>query len=637
MTGRTEGEPPGAPPVPCLGALDLHLFGEGRHHRLWQVLGAHMGTKDGVAGVAFSTWAPRARSVSVVGSHNGWRPDGDPLTPVGGSGVWSGFVPGIGVGALYKFSIVGPDGSVQLHADPMARAAECPPGTASIVEQSTYRWLDEHWRRSRAGASPESRLSIYELHLGSWRQGAGYGSADELAEYVTALGFTHVELLPLGEHPFGGSWGYQVTGYYAPTARYGTPDELRAFVDALHRRGIGVIVDWVPAHFPADAWGLATYDGTACFEPHDDRVAWHPDWGTKVFDLDRPEVRNFLLANALYWIEEFHVDGLRVDAVASLLYLDYSRAPGDWTPNVHGGHEDLAAVAFLRELTSTVSDLHPGVALIAEESTAWPRVTGPVDDGGLGFTHKWNLGWMHDTLRFLARPPRERGSSHGDVTFGLTYAWSERFVLPLSHDEVVHGKGSLIAKMPGDRWQRFATLRCLYAWMWAHPGQQLLFMGGELAQEREWDHDRPLDWELLDDRAHRGVQHLVGELNRLQAAERALWAADATPDGFRWIAADDVSHAVLCFERRAPGARPVVCLASFTASVHDDYRIGVPVAGTWEVLLSTDDQRFGGSGVCPVDSGVELRTDATAFHGHAQSLALRLPPLAVVWLAPRPR
>jgi 1,4-alpha-glucan branching enzyme len=531
---------------------------------------------------------------------------------------------------------------VRLKADPLARASERPPGSASIVVASQYTWDDGDWMRRRAEADPmRSRLSIYEVHLGSWKRVPEEGErpltyrelADELADYVADLGFTHVELLPVMEHPFGGSWGYQVSGYYAPTSRYGSPDDLRFLVDRLHQRGVGVIVDWVPAHFPRDDWALARFDGTALYEHADPRQGEHPDWGTLVFNFGRNEVRNFLLANALYWIEEFHVDGLRVDAVASMLYLDYSREPGEWVPNVYGGRENLAAIAFLQEFNSVVHLRHPGVVTVAEESTAWGGVSRPVHLGGLGFTHKWNMGWMHDTLGYFALEPVHRKWHHRELTFGLLYAWTENFVLPISHDEVVHLKRSLLGKTPGDRWQQLANVRALLAWMWAHPGKQLLFMGSELGQEEEWAHDRSLDWHLLEFEGNRGVHDLVRELNRLEAAENSLWWDDFSPEGFRWIDADDAEHSVYSFLRQSgDGARPLACVANLTPVPRHGYRVGLPAPGRWAELLATDDERWGGSGIV---NGT-VATDEIAWQGFPQSAVMTLPPLAVVWLAPEP-
>jgi len=634
---------------PTLGELDLHLIAEGTHHQLWRVLGAHTVQHHGCDGVRFAVWAPNARAVRVVGDWNGWDGRVHPMRSLGASGVWELFVPGVEAGARYKYELIDTRGHLVLRADPLARRAECPPATASIVATSAHRWGDQAWMAERALRRFDGPLSVYEVHLGSWRRVPGEGDrplgyrelAEQLADYATEAGFTHVELLPVAEHPFGGSWGYQVTGYYAPTARYGEPDEFRAFVDTLHGRGIGVILDWVPAHFPRDDGALGRFDGTALYEHADPRQGEHPDWGTYVFNYARNEVRNFLLANALYWFEEFHVDGLRVDAVASMLYLDYSRTSGDWVPNEHGGRENLPAIELLRELNTVVHRDHPGVLTIAEESTAFPGVSRPVSSGGLGFTHKWNMGWMHDTLQYFGKDPVHRSHHHDELGFGLVYAFSENFVLPLSHDEVVHGKGSLLGKMPGDEWQRFANLRALYGWMWAHPGKQLLFMGSEFAQLREWDHDRSLDWHLLDDDAHRGVAELVRELNHVQRALPALWSADFVSDGFRWLDAADRAASVFAFERRAgsdpvagveppaSAARPVVCVANFTPVPRYGYRVGLSGAGRWVEVLNTDDARWGGSGVTNPD----VVADPVPWQGRELSAVLTLPPLGVVWLA----
>lgn len=494
---------------PTLGELDLHLIGEGRHERLWEALGARVFDE----GVAFTVWAPNARGVRVVGDFTGWGPDdGWPMRSLGSSGVWEVFVPGASVGSRYKYRILGADGHWRDKADPLAARTEVPPATASVVHHSRYAWGDADWLTRRARRQPHQEpMSVYEVHLGSWRPGLGYRElAEQLTAYVTELGFTHVEFLPVMEHPFGGSWGYQVTGYYAPTARFGDPDEFRFLVDRLHQAGIGVILDWVPAHFPKDEWALARFDGTPLYEHPDPRRGEHPDWGTYVFDFGRREVRNFLVANALYWLDEFHIDGLRVDAVASMLYLDYSRQEGQWAPNVHGGRENLEAIAFLQEVNATVYKHHAGVVMVAEESTAWPGVTRPTAEGGLGFGFKWNMGWMHDTLLYTSKDPIYRQHHHHQLTFSLAYAWSENYVLPISHDEVVHGKGSLTGKMPGDTWQRLANVRALLAYMWAHPGKQLLFMGCELADDREWSEERGLDWYLLHDpaRAEIGRAHV---------------------------------------------------------------------------------------------------------------------------------
>lgn len=655
---------------PTIGDLDLHLFGEGRHRRLWEMLGAQVRTHGGLSGVSFAVWAPNARAVRVVGDWNLWDGRVHQMRSLGSSGVWELFIPGVRPGAHYKYELVGADGRLYLKADPMAFATQAPPETASVVAgPSEHRWGDESWMQQRAAGDPLARpLSIYEVHLGSWRfaeDGAGgirpltYRElAGTLPEYVADRGFTHVELMPVAEHPFGGSWGYQVSAYYAPSARFGTPDDFRALVDAFHRRGIGVYVDWVPAHFPRDEFALARFDGTALYEHEDPRRGEHPDWGTLVFNFGRNEVRNFLTANALYWLAEFHVDGLRVDAVASMLYLDYSRRPGQWLPNELGGRENLEAVSFLREVNELVFGLGTGATTVAEESTSWPGVSRPTYLGGLGFGFKWNMGWMHDTLQYFGVDPLYRSYHQHDLTFGLLYAWHENFVLPLSHDEVVHGKGSLLSKMPGDRWQQLANLRALYAWMWAHPGKQVLFMGGELGQEREWSHDRPLDWWCLEWADHRRLQSLVGELNRLYRAQPALWEQDFGPEGFAWIDTNDAEQSVLSFFRRrvlqgagqpaaeapswpAPSpcrgsGRPapvVVCVANLTPIPHHRYRVGMPVAGPWREVLNTDDRRWGGSGV--VNDG-ELATEDYRWHGQPWSSELSLPPLGVSWLVPAP-
>ncbi len=625
---------------PTLGDLDLHLFGEGRHHALWRHLGAHPRRHQGADGTALAVWAPGARSVRVVGDFNSWDGRFHPMRALGGSGVWELFLPGVGPGARYKFEILDANGAIQLKTDPFAFATEPPPATASLVTASSYEWHDADWLAQRAAADPLRRpISIYEVHLGSWRRVPEEGDrpltylelAEQLPDYVAGMGFTHVELLPVAEHPFTGSWGYQVSCYYAPTARFGTPDEFRALVDALHARGIGIIVDWVPAHFPKDQFALARFDGTALYEHADPRQGEHPDWGTLVFNFGRHEVRNFLIANALYWIEEFHIDGLRVDAVASMLYLDYSRKEGEWVPNRFGGRENLDAVEFLKELNTVVYGAHPGVMTVAEESTAWPAVSKPTYLGGLGFGFKWNMGWMHDTLQYFSKDPVHRRHHHHHLTFGLLYAFSENFVLPLSHDEVVHGKGSLLRKMPGDRWMKLANLRALLAWMWAHPGGRLLFMGGELAQDREWSHDRSLDWHLLDDQGHAGVQALVRSLNDLAVSHPAIWELEYDRAGFRWIDANDADQNVLSFARfSADGSRVIVCVANLSGLHRGGYRIGVPRAGRWEQVLDTTSTVFGGDN--PERVG-DRWTEPVTWHGLPQSLALDLGPFGVVWLS----
>ncbi|MER3453394.1 MAG: 1,4-alpha-glucan branching enzyme, partial [Acidimicrobiia bacterium] len=591
---------------PTLGEFDLHLIGEGRHRRLWECLGAHLREHQGVRGVSFAVWAPNARSVRVVGDFNGWDGRCHPMRVLGSSGVWELFMPGVGPGTRYKYEVVGRDGRTSLRADPLAFATEVPPANASLVWEPSYRFHDDDWLARRAIADPwHGPLAIYEVHAGSWRGVHDNGRwrsmtwvelGEALASYLGETGFTHVELLPPMEHPFGGSWGYQVSSYFAPSARWGDPDGFRAMVDVLHRAGIGVILDWVPAHFPRDDWALAGFDGTALYEHADPRLGEHPDWGTLIFNYGRNEVRNFLVASALYWLREMHVDGLRVDAVASMLYLDYSRGEGEWVPNRHGGRENLDAIAFLRELNEVVHAEVPGVLMIAEESTAWPGVSRPVHAGGLGFGFKWNMGWMHDTLTYFARDPLYRRFHHHELTFGLLYAYSENFVLPLSHDEVVHGKGSLLAKMPGDRWQQFANLRALLGWMWAHPGKKLLFMGGEFAQEAEWSEQCWLDWDLLEHEEHRGVQSLVAQLNRHYRATPALWERDDSPGGFCWIDADDAERSVYSFCRFDARGAPLVCVANLTPVPRPGYPLGMPRSGRWQVVLDTDAGAFGGSG-----------------------------------------
>jgi 1,4-alpha-glucan branching enzyme len=625
--------------LPTLGEIDLHLIAEGRHEQLWQVLGAHANEK--ADGTAFAVWAPNAQGVRVIGDFNHWDGRAHPMRSLGRSGVWELFVPEVRPGTRYKYDICGPDGSWNTKADPMAALAERPPATASVVYDSRYEWTDQAWMAERAGRDPlAQRMSVYEVHLGSWRPGLSYIElAGQLAAYVTDLGFTHVELMPVAEHPFGGSWGYEVTSYYAPTARFGTPDDFRYLVDRLHRAGIGVILDWVPAHFPRDEWALARFDGTPLYEPADPRRAEHPDWGTFIFDYGRPEVRNFLVANAIYWLEEFHVDGLRVDAVASMLYLDYSRAEGEWLPNALGGRENLDAVSFLRETNATCYKRVPGIMMIAEESTAWAGVTRPVYVGGLGFGLKWNLGWMHDTLSYLSKDPVFRQYHQNEITFSMVYAWSENFVLPLSHDEVVHGKGSLLRKMPGDEWKQFAGLRALLAYQWAHPGKQLLFMGSEFGQPEEWSEQAGLDWQALGDGTgfHGGVQRLVRDLNRVYRDNPALWREDFSPEGFSWIDASDAAGNVLAFLRFAgpgetgPGAKTVACLVNFSGDPHLNYRVGLPTVGRWRELLNTDAGDYGGSGVGNFGA---VEAVGEPWHGQPASAVFSLPPLGVLLLAP---
>ncbi|MFE0858964.1 1,4-alpha-glucan branching enzyme [Streptomyces sp. alain-838] len=618
--------------LPALGDLDLHLITEGRHEQLWRALGAHPMTHEGVRGTRFTVWAPNAQGVRVAADFTHWDGTAFPMRSMGSSGVWELFLPGVGEGARYKFEIHSRYGHRFLKADPMARAAEEPPNTASVVTASEYEWGDSEWMRTR-GDTPvhEAPFSVYEVHLPSWRPGLTYRElADVLPAYVKDLGFTHVELMPVAEHPYGPSWGYQVTGFYAPTARLGSPDDFRYLVDALHRAGIGVIMDWVPAHFPKDDWALARFDGDPLYEPGDERRATHPDWGTYTFDFARTEVRNFLVANAVYWCEEFHIDGLRVDAVASMLYLDYSRDSGQWEPNQYGGREDLAAMAFLQEMNATVYRRCPGVVTIAEESTAWGGVTRPTDTGGLGFGLKWNMGWMHDSLEYVAHEPVHRKYHHHEMTFSMVYAYSENYVLPISHDEVVHGKQALVSKMPGDWWQRRANVRAYLGFMWAHPGKQLLFMGQEFAQGAEWSEKQGPEWWLLDEGYHsagdhRGVQDLVRELNTRYARTPALWERDTDPAGFRWVAVDAAEDNVFAFLRFGADGAPLLAVSNFSPVVRHEYALAVGDDATaWQEVLNTDSEDFGGSGVVNPDP----------VKPEDGSIRITLPPLATVWLMP---
>ncbi len=624
--------------LPTLGETDQHLLNEGRHELLWTVLGAHVRRYGEITGTSFAVWAPSARGVRVKADFNNWDGREHPMRQLGQSGVWELFVPDVGSGTRYKFLLMGADGEWREKADPMAFHTEVPPLTSSVVYESHYAWGDHDWMADRATRQPVSGpMSVYEMHLGSWRKPWGnvlnYGQlADELVAYLLDLGFTHVEFLPVMEHPFGGSWGYQVTSYFAPTARFGDPDGFRYLVDRLHQAGIGVIVDWVPAHFPKDSFALARFDGTPLYEDPNPTRGEHPDWGTYVFNFGRREVRNFLVANALYWLEEFHIDGLRVDAVASMLYLDYSREDGQWSPNVHGGRENLEAMQMLQEMNATVYKRVPGAMTIAEESTSWPGVTRPTSDNGLGFGFKWNMGWMHDSLAYMAHDPVHRSYHHGEMTFSTVYAWSENFVLPISHDEVVHGKGSLLRKMPGDRWQQLANLRAYLAFMWAHPGKQLLFMGAELGQEAEWAEARELDWWLLDHPEHRGVHSLVRDLNRVYAASPALWARDSDASAFSWVDANDAGRNVFSFVRRGPegdgldGA--VVCVANFAALPHEGYRLGLPATGRWDEVVNTDAEAYTGSGVGNLGS---IEAAAGEWSGQPASATIVVPPLATMW------
>ena len=626
--------------LPTIGELDLHLIHEGRHEELWRALGSHVRAVHGegegaeaVEGTSFAVWAPNARAVQVVGSFNGWDGRLHAMRSLGVSGVWELFVPGIAEGETYKYRILGADSIWRDKADPMARFAEVPPATGSVVTTSTFEWTDEHWLAERASRQPvSSRMSIYEVHLASWRPGLGYRElATELTDYVREMGFTHVEFMPVAEHPFGGSWGYQVTGYYAPTSRLGSPDELRHLIDTLHGAGIGVIMDWVPAHFPKDEWALGRFDGTPLYEHADPRRGEHPDWGTYIFDTGRHEVRNFLVANACYWLEEFHVDGLRVDAVASMLYRDYSREDGQWVPNHHGGREDLENIAFLQETTATAYKRAPGIVMIAEESTSFPGVTRPTDTGGLGFGFKWNMGWMHDTLEYIGEDPVHRQHRHGELTFSMVYQYSENFVLPLSHDEVVHGKGSLLRKAPGDDWQQAATLRAYLTFQWTHPGKQLVFMGTEFAQGTEWSEQAGLPWWLLEYPLHRGTQQLVRDLNGLQAEFPALYQRDQDPGGFEWLIGDDAGRNLLSFVRRDEAGDPVVAVVNFSAQPWHEYRIPLPEGGVWLEVLNSDAPVYGGSGVGNLG---RVHAEKLPQHGREHSVRLSVPPLGAVLLVP---
>lgn len=624
--------------LPTLGEVDLHLFAEGRHEKLWEILGAHprtFTTPDGtVEGVSFAVWAPNAKGVSLIGEFNGWDGNDAPLRVLGSSGVWELFRPGFAADGLYKFRVHGVDGSITDRADPMAFATEVPPHTASKVFVSEYVWNDATWMTQRAAGNPVSEpMSTYEVHLGSWRPGLSYRElADQLTEYVVAQGFTHVELLPVTEHPFGGSWGYQVTSYYAPTSRFGSPDDFRFLVDQLHRAGIGVIVDWVPAHFPKDSWALGRFDGTALYEHSDPRRGEQLDWGTYVFDFGRPEVRNFLVANALYWLGEFHIDGLRVDAVASMLYLDYSRPDGGWTPNVYGGRENLEAVQFIQEMNATVHKIVPGVVTIAEESTSWPGVTRPTNIGGLGFSMKWNMGWMHDTLGYLSRDPIHRSYHHHEMTFSMLYAFSENYVLPISHDEVVHGKGTLWGRMPGNDHVKAAGLRSLLAYQWAHPGKKLLFMGQEFGQRAEWSDERGVDWFQLDeDSFSSGILRFMADVNTVYRSRPALWSQDSRPEGYSWIDANDSASNVLSFLRYGADGSVMACVFNFAGTEHNRYRLGLPRAGTWREVLNSDAAIYNGSGAGNLGAVEAL---ATPWHGRPASAELVLPPTSAVWLEP---
>ncbi|WP_051510318.1 1,4-alpha-glucan branching protein GlgB [Intrasporangium oryzae] len=627
--------------APTLGEIDRHLINEGRHEQLWTVLGSHIRRYTGplgeVTGASFALWAPRAKAVHVIGDFNGWDRISHPMRALGQTGIWELFLPGAGEGANYQFAVRGSDDIVRTKSDPMARRTEIPPKVASVVTESHYEWGDTGWMDHRAGANTHSGpMSIYEVHLGSWRQGLGYVElAEHLVNYVVDLGFTHVELLPVAEHPFGPSWGYQVTGYFAPTARFGTPDEFRYLVDRLHQAGVGVLLDWVPGHFPKDDFALARFDGQALYEHPDPRRGDQPDWGTHVFDFGRPEVRNFLVANAIYWLEEFHIDGLRVDAVASMLYLDFSRREGEWVPNKFGGRENLEAVQFLQETNATVYKRVPGIITVAEESTSWPGVTSTTDANGLGFGFKWNMGWMNDSLRYLAEDPIHRSHHHDKITFSLMYAFSENFILPISHDEVVHGKGSLLRKSHGSREEQMATLRAFLAYIWSHPGKQLIFMGSEFGQEAEWADGRSLDWWLLEQPLHYRVHALVKDLNAIYRGNRALWELDADPAGFTWLNADDAAHNTFSWLRFGSGDRgrdaPVVaCVVNFSGMTQESYRIGLPRGGRWTVVLDT----AGYHPDAPSSTGVVIEAQEGGWDGQPYAADLTVPRLSAVWLVP---
>ena len=628
---------------PTLGELDLHLMGEGRHEEIYDRLGSHVRIHQGTRGTAFAVWAPAARALSVVGDFNSWDGRLHAMRSLGSGGIWELFLPGVEAGACYKYEILTAEGELTLKADPYAQETEMPPKTASVVFEPDYEWSgeDAKWlARRREDVLLGEPVSIYEVHLGSWRLNSLEGNrsltyaelADELAAYVRDMGFTHIELLPVMAHPFSGSWGYQVTGYFAPTPRYGSPDDLRRFIDRMHEHGIGVILDWVPAHFPRDAFALARFDGTALYEHADPRRGAHPDWGTLVFNYSRHEVRNFLISNALFWLREYHVDGIRVDAVASMLYLDYSRGEGECVPNQFGGREDLDAVAFLKELNEVLYGREPGILSAAEESTSWPGVSRPTYLGGLGFGFKWNMGWMHDTLEYFQQDPIYRRFHHHELTFSLLYAFSENFILPLSHDEVVHGKGSMYSKMTGDRWQKLANLRALYAYMWAHPGKKLLFMGCEFAQEGEWSHERSLDWHLLERPEHAGMQSLVRDLNRIYREEPALYELDSDPAGFWWLEPNDADRNVIAFARASRGGeRVLVFVANLSPVPRERYRLGLPRAGRWREAINTDSTFYGGSDTGNLGG---IQAEPIPWSGQPVSAELTLPPLAGVWLVP---
>ena len=619
-------------PHSTLGELDMYLITEGRHESLWEVLGAHVKRDESgeLIGTAFSLWAPNAKRVSLICDANFWDKESHPMIPLGSNGLWEIFIKDVGPGLKYKFAIQGRDSRWVDHADPLARQSERAPLTASIVNESNYLWSDSKWMDSRGLFQPwKSPVSIYEVHLGSWRQGLSYRQlALELGQYLIEQNFTHVEFMPVSEYPYDPSWGYQVTSYFAPTSRFGSPDDFRYLIDHLHSLGIGVILDWVPAHFPKDEWALARLDGTCLYEHEDPRLGEHPDWGTLIFNYSRNEVRNFLVASALYWLESFHIDGLRVDAVASMLYLDYSRKEGEWIANEFGGRENLAAVKFLQEATATAYKRFPGIMMIAEESTAWAGVTKPTSENGLGFGFKWNMGWMHDSLQYLSHDPIHRNYHHNEITFSILYAFSENFLLPFSHDEVVHGKAALVNKFPGDRWQKVATLRALYGYMWSHPGKKLLFMGSEFAQNDEWSHEKSLDWHLTQYGEHKGVQDLVRDLNSLYRQSPALWQRDSSSDGFTWLVGDDGAGNTLAYLRSADDGSEIISITNFSPVPHEQYHLPIPKVGKWVEILNTDDLKYGGSDV--INS--EIKVEKIQHRSFEYSAIIRLAPLATIYL-----
>ncbi|MCI1983856.1 MAG: 1,4-alpha-glucan branching protein GlgB [Bifidobacteriaceae bacterium] len=630
--------------LPTLGQMDIYLIGEGRHERLWEVLGAHvrhfpdpLGSpedpeSDTLSGVSFAVWAPGARMVRVVGDFNDWDGRTHAMRSMGSSGLWEIFIPGLASGQKYKYQILNANNEWKEKSDPLEAYHEIPPRTASVVFDSAFDWSDDAWMRQRAASNPHLKpMSIYEVHAGSWKKGYSYRQmADDLVDYVKKENFTHVEFLPLSQHPFAGSWGYQVTGYYAPDSRFGTPDDFRYLINAFHQEGIGVILDWVPAHFPKDDFALARFDGTPLYEDPDPLRGEHPDWGTYIFNYGRNEVRNFLVANAIYWLKVFHIDGLRVDAVASMLYLDYSRQNGQWRPNRYGGRENLEAIDFLKEATATAYKNNPGTVIIAEESTAWPGITAPTSSGGLGFGFKWNMGWMHDTLEYFQEQPLNRKWHHNEITFSMVYAYTEHYVLPISHDEVVHGKGSLIGRMPGTDPERFAQVRELFAYQWAHPGRKLTFMGNEIAQFTEWDDNRSLDWMALTSSDHVGVQRLVADLNVLYRTTPALWELDFDTSGFEWLTSDDADHNTLSFMRVDAHGTPLVVVINFSGVEWHDYQVPLPKGGSWNEVLTTDDKKYDGSGI----HNDRISADAGAYHSRNWSAKLSIPAFSAIFLKP---